>query len=223
MKPLLSTLALLLFIHLSGSDYGKLMDEAAAAVKKKDSALAFQKFSEAYRAASNTADRYQNVTEHAAYLSTLKKWEARQKLLEEELRKSEYSDMQKQMMLIWLAHPHLWSKKYEYALDKLNLALCLDGADASTGRYFMICYYAAVIYYHRRHEYEPVIVLLEPLTLALKYAVHLFPTHSLLGAAYARLGRKQEAVSHYRKAILYGKKLKKDTRKIEKLVEDLSK
>ena len=65
MKRLLPALAFLLLLDLSGSDYGKLMDQAAAAVKKKDHGLAMQKYSEAYLAAENTEEKYKNVIEQA--------------------------------------------------------------------------------------------------------------------------------------------------------------
>ncbi len=224
MKTLMLTFAALLLMNLSGADYRQLMGEAADAAKKKDHGLALRKYSEAYQAARETADKYQNVLARARYLSSLKKLDVLKKLLEGELRKPEYSPVQKQQMLVRLAAPFLWSsREYQYALDNLNLAMSIDGAAESSVLHYEICYYASVIYFHQKREYAPVITLLEPLTRRSKYSIHLHVIHSMLGSAYAKLGRKQDAVRHYRQAIGHAKKLKKNTSKLEKTVEDLSK
>jgi len=222
MKRLLPALAFLLLLDLSGSDYGKLMGQAAAAVKKKDHALAMQKFSEAYRAAENTDEKYKNVIEQARYLTRMKKTDALKELLEAELRKPDYSPPQKQQMLHRLAMPFLWTRNYEYALEKLNLALSMDdGVGIHTVSYFSLCHHASLIYYHQKKEYEPVILLMEPLTLAAEYDVNRIVVFTLLGNAYAKLGRREDAARNYRQAIKIGKKMKKDTSKLEQSLRSL--
>ena len=222
MKRLLPALVFLLLLDLSGSDYGKLMDQAASAVKRKDHGLAMQKFSEAYRAAENADEKYKNVIEQTRYLTRLKKTDALNELLEAELRKPEYSPPQKQQMLHRLAAPFLWTRNYEFALEKLNLALSMDGGvGIHTVSYFSLCHHASLIYYHHKKEYEPIILLMEPLTLAAEYDVNRIVVFTLLGNAYAKLGRREDAARNYRQAIKIGKKMKKDTSKLEQSLRSL--
>ena len=225
MKRLLPALAFLLLLDLSASDYGQLMKQGAAAAKKKDHARALQKYAEAYSAAGNTEEKYKSLNEQARCLVAMKKTDDLKKLLEPELRKAEYSPQQKQHMLLRLASPFVWTKNYQYGLDKLNLALCIEGGvGIHSVLYFSICHHAALIYFHKKKEYEPVILLLEPLTQATEYDVNRITVFSMLGNAYAQLGRKEDAARNYRQAIKLSKskKMNKDTSKLEQLLKSLS-
>ena len=222
MKRLLPALAFLLLLNLSGSDYGQLMKQGASAAKKKDHAQALQKYAEAYSAAGNTEEKYKSVYEQARCLTALKKTDELKKLLEAELRKPDYSPPQKQQMLHRLAVPFLWTRNYEYALEKLNLALSMDdGVGIHTVSYFSLCHHASLIYFHHKKEYEPIILLMEPLTLAAEYDVNRIVVFTLLGNAYAKLGRREDAARNYRQAIKIGRKMKKDTSKLEQSLRSL--
>lgn len=224
MKKLLPLLAVLLLLDLSGSDYKTLMKEAASAVKRKHTALALQKYSEAYLAAGNSDERYQNVIDRTRLLASLKKRDALKKMLEAELRKPDYSPVQKQQMLHRLAGQFLWTNDYQYALDKLNLALCMqDGVGLHSVFYFSLCHHASLIYLNKKKEYEPVILLMEPLTLLCEYDVNRIVVYTMLAKAYAKLNRTEDAVRNYRAAIMLGKKMKKDTSKLEQELDNLSK
>ena len=223
-KILFAFAAVLLFLDLSGSDYKTLMKQGAAAVKKKNFELAQQKYSEAYGAAGNAEEKYQNVIEQARCLSALKRVDERKKLLEGELRKPEYLPSQKQQMLHRLASQYLWGKNYDYALDKLNLALSIDGGvDVHSVLYFSLCHYACLIYYHKKKEYEPIILLMEPLTDLCQYDVNRIVVYTMLGNAYAKLNRTEDAVKNYRLAIKLGKQMKTDTSKLEQELRKLTK
>ncbi len=223
MKRLLPLLAFLLLLDLSASDYGLLMKQGAAAAKKKDHTQALQKYAEAYSAAGNTEEKYKALDEQARCLVAMKKTDQLKNLLEPELRKAEYSAPQKQHLLLRLASPFVWSKNYQYGLDKLNLALSIeDGVGIHSVLYFSLCHHASLIYFHKKKEYEPVILLLEPLTLASEYDVNRFTVFSMLGNAYAKLGRKEDAAKTFRQAIKLGKKMKKDTSKLEQQLQSLS-
>ena len=224
-KILFAFAAVLLFLELAaGSDYKTLMKQAAAAAKKKNFELAQQKYSEAYGAAGNATEKYQNVIEQAKCLSSLKKLEERKQLLETELRKPEYLPAQKQQMLLRLASQYLWTRNYDYALDKLNLALSIEGGvDVHSVLYFSLCHHASLIYLHKKKEYEPIILLMEPLTDLCQYDVNRIVVYTLLASAYAKLNRTEDAVRNYRAAIMLGKKMKKDTSKLEQELDNLSK
>jgi tetratricopeptide (TPR) repeat protein len=223
MKRLLPLLAFLLLLDLSASNYGQLMKQGAAAAKKKDHAQALQKYAEAYSAAGNTDEKYKSLDEQARCLVAMKKTDQLKKLLEPELRKAEYSAPQKQHLLLRLASPFVWSKNYQYGLDKLNLALSIDGGvGINSVLYFSLCHHAALIYFHKKKEYEPVILLMEPLTQATEYDVNRITVFTMLANAYTQLGRKEDAARNYRQAIKIGKKMKKDTSKLEQLLNSLS-
>ena len=96
-----------------------------------------------------------------------------------------------------------------------------DGVGIHTVSYFSLCHHASLIYYHQKKEYEPIILLMEPLTLAAEYDVNRIVVFTLLGNAYAKLGRREDAARNYRQAIKIGKKMKKDTSKLEQSLRSL--
>ena len=127
-------------------------------------------------------------------------------------------------MLVKIAAMYLWDRNhYQYALDKINLALALKGVREDEPLYFLMCNYAACIYRHFKKEYDPIIVLCEIPAARSKIAWHKWTLYSQIAQAYEKLGRKAEAVENYRLAVEFGRKAKRDTKKLEAKIKELSK
>ena len=126
MKKILFLTALSLVSAAFANDYATFMKEANEAAKAKDIAAATAKYTQAYNAAADSKQKYANIMKHAEFLRDMKKTQEMTDLLENELRKDVYNNSQRQHMLWLQATPFMWDKvKYEYALDKLNMALAM--------------------------------------------------------------------------------------------------
>ena len=127
-------------------------------------------------------------------------------------------------MLVKIAAMYLWDRdNYQYALDKINLALALKGAREDEPLYFLMCHYAACIYIHFKKEYDPVIVICENPAARSRISWHKWTLYSQIGNAYEKLGKKAEALENYRLAVEFGRKAKRDTRKLEAKIKELTK
>ena len=210
--------------NVMAEDHAVLMKEGAAARKAKNHQLAVRKYTEAQQAAGNARQRFDATVACAAELQALKQRERARDLYEEELKKELYSNTQRQSMLVKIAAMYLWDRNhYQYALDKINLALALKGAREDEPLYFLMCHYAACIYNHFKKEYDPIIVICETPAARSRISWHKWTLYSQIGNAYEKLGRKADALWNYRLAAEYGKKAKRDTRKIEAKIKELSK
>ena len=223
MKKILFLTALSLVSAAFANDYATFMKEANEAAKAKDIATATAKYTQAYNAAADSKQKYSNVMKHAEFLRDMKKIQEMTELLETELRKDLYNNAMRQHMLWLQATPFMWDKvKYEYALDKLNMALAMDGASKSSILYGKIAHYAAMIHSYHKKDYATVIHLLEPQVKLQTTAYMLESLYTMLANAYFKLGKKEEALKNYQQALHYAKKMKKKTASIEKKIKELS-
>ena len=223
MKKILFLTALSLVSAAFANDYATFMKEANEAAKAKDIATATAKYTQAYNAAADSKQKYSNVMKHAEFLRDMKKIQEMTELLETELRKDVYNNAMRQHMLWLQATPFMWDKvKYEYALDKLNMALAMDGASKSSILYGKIAHYAAMIHSYHKKDYATVITLLEPLTKLQKSSYMLYQLYPMVANAYLKLGKKEEALKNYQQALIHTKKMNKKTDKIEQKIKELS-
>ena len=210
--------------NIAAGDYAVLMREGAAARNAKNHQLAAEKFAQALQAAGEAKPRFQAVVACAAALQAMKQPDRARDLYEEELKKDLYSNTQRQSMLVKIAAMYLWDRNhYQYALDKINLALALKGVREDEPLYFLMCNYAACIYRHFKKEYDPIIVLCEIPAARSRIAWHKWTLYSQIAQAYEQLGKKAEALENYRLAIEFGRKAKRDTKKLEAKIKELSK
>lgn len=224
MRTIIFLAAAIWSCNIMAGDYAALMREGAAARNAKKHQVAAQKFSQALQTANEAKPRFQAVVAYASALQAMKQPDRARDLYEEELKKDLYSNTQRQSMLVKIAAIYLWDRNhYQYALDKINLALALKGAREDEPLYFLMCHYAACIYRHFKKEYDPIIVLCEIPAARSKTAWHKWTLYSQIAQAYENLGKKAEAVENYRLAVEFGRKAKRDTKKLEAKIKELSK
>ena len=224
MKTILFLVAAIWSWNIAADDYAVLMREGAAARNAKNHQLAAEKFAQALQAAGEAKPRFQAVVACATALQAMKQPDQARDLYEAELKKDVYSNTQRQSMLVKIAAMYLWDRNhYQYALDKINLALALKGVREDEPLYFLMCHYAACIYRHFKKEYDPIIVLCEKPAARSKIAWHKWTLYSQIAQAYEKLGKKAEALENYRLAVEFGRKAKRDTQKIEAKIKELSK
>ena len=229
MKKMILFAAAILTLNMAAADYATLMQEGAAAKKAGNKELAVQKYAEAHKLAKGQKQEYDATLAYAAALQSNKQKGKARDVYEAELKKDIYTNSQRQSMLVKIAAMYLWdSKNYQYALDKINLALAIKGVRDDDILYFLMCNYAACIYMHFKKEYDPVIVLCEPAAAKSKIPWHKWTLYSQVSQAYEKLGKKTEALKNYKLALEFAKKAKKNVsakniEKLEKKIQELSK
>ena len=210
------------------ADYAALVKEAKDAAKGKNYTLAGQKYAEAFDAAKEGRAKYNAPRAYAAFLVSQKQKDKAAGIIENELKKENYSAVERQRLLVDIAAMFLWDgKKYQYALDKLNLAFSLKGVAEDSILYFVMCHYSACIYSTFKKEYEPIITICEPAAAKSKVGWHKATLYNATASAYLKLGAKDEAVKNYELALQYGRTdkrfSKKDIARIEKILANLKK
>ena len=208
MKRFIIALAILCCCIPGAADYAVLTKEANAARKAKKFELALQKYNAAYQAAKNGREKYNAVKNLGSFLYSCKEKAKAAEVYENALINDDLEPRQRQSLLINIAAMYLWDKqKYQYALDKLNLAFAVkDGFRPDEISYFIMCNYAACIYNTFKKEYDPIIVICEPAAERSKINWHKATLYSAIARAYNKLGKKDEAVKNYELALMYAKK-----------------
>lgn len=206
MKKISIVLAAVFCCALGAADYAALTKEAKAAQKEKNFALAGEKYAAAYNAAQEGKQKYTAARAYAAFLTSQKQKDKAAEIYENELKKENYTAGERQRLLVDIAAMYLWDRnKYQYALDKLNLALSLKGVAEDSILYYVMCHYAACIYSTFKKEYEPIITICEPAAAKSKVNWHKATLYNAVAGAYAKLKMNDEAIKNYELAIRYAK------------------
>lgn len=206
MKKISIVLAAVFCCVLGAADYATLTKEAKAAQKEKNFALAGEKYAEAYNAAKEGKEKYNATRAYAAFLASQKQKDKAAEIYENELKKENYTASERQSLLVDIAAMYLWDRnKYQYALDKLNLALSLKGVAEDSILYYVMCHYSACIYSTFKKEYEPIITICEPAAAKSKVSWHKANLYNAVAGAYAKLKMNDEAIKNYELALHYAK------------------
>lgn len=206
MKKISIVLAAVFCCVLGAADYATLTKEAKAAQKEKNFALAGEKYAEALNAAQEGKQKYNAARAYAAFLASQKQKDKAAEIYENELKKENYTAIERQRLLVDIAAMYLWDRnKYQYALDKLNLALSLKGVAEDDTLYYVMCHYAACIYSTFKKEYEPIITICEPAAAKSKVNWHKATLYNAVAGAYAKLKMNDEAIKNYELALHYAK------------------
>lgn len=206
MKKISIVLAAVFCCVLGAADYAALTKEAKAAQKEKNFVLAGEKYAEAYKAAEEGKEKYNAARAYGAFLASQKQKDKAAEIYENELKKESYKPAERQRFLVDIATMYLWDKnKYQYALDKLNLAFSLKGVAEDSILYFLMCNYSACIYRTFKKEYEPIITICEPAAAKSKVNWHKATLYAAVANAYNNLGVKEDALKNYELALQYAK------------------
>lgn len=210
---------------LLAADYAQLAAEAANAQKTKDYAAASAKYEEAGKAATTPAQKLSTILARFNILKQQKKQAEAEKLLKDMIEDEMLKEPQQRQLINLLAGQYLWGPKYEEGLSLLKQAQNL-ACPKNSNEYFRTYYYMAEIYLARKKQPEAALeVMSNMLNITGVHPANLYQTHLVIGTCNEKLGKKEAALEHYRKARDYGKmvKYKADFSAADKAIERLSK
>lgn len=209
------------------ADFGTIYAEAAKAAKEKDFAAAEAKYGEAADAAKDSQQRSRAILGKFQAMRSQKKVSDAEKFALKAVEEDEMLKPQEiRLILNTVAATMLWwPKRNDYAMTLLQQAQncqCPKGSNI----YYNTFYYIAHLYNNKK-QYQAVIEVLESNVLNVKeqHPANHFTANLLCGSAYEKMGKKDEALNHYKAALEAGKKVKYkfDCSPAEKAIERLSK
>ena len=209
------------------ADFGKIYAEAGKAAKAKDFAAAEAKYGEAVDAAKTSQQRCQAILGKFQAIRAQKKVGDAEKFA---LKAVEEDEMLKnpeiRLILNTVAGTLLWwPKRNDYAMTLLQQAQNCQ-APKGSNVYYQTFYYMAHLYNNKK-QYQAAIEVLGNNVLNVKeqHPANHYTANMLSGAAYEKLGKKDEALNHYKAALEAAKKVKYkfDYSPAEKAIERLSK
>jgi len=178
-----------------------------SAKEEKDPALALTKYEEATQEATNAKQRLASIMARCKILRQQKQILPMQDLLKAELGNKIYKDIQLRKLINTLASLTLFGSKFEEGLMLLNQAQNLK-IDPACNDYYATYYYMSYIYFYRKHEPEAAIECLQNvLKVKRQHPANHYTANFLTGNAYEKLGKKEEAIEHYKAAIVAGKRV----------------
>ena len=206
------------------ADFGTIYAEAGKAAMAKDFAAAEAKYGEAFNAAKNSQQKGLAVLGKFQAMRGQKKGAAAEKFALQAIEEDEMLKPQEiRQILNTVADSLLWTPRMDFALELLKQASqqeCPKGSNI-----YYATYYSMSVIYSRKKQYQDMIEVLDQvLRVKNQHPANLYNANRLTGIAYEKLGKKDEALSHYRKALDYGKKVryKFDYSAAEKAIERLS-
>ena len=226
MKKMFTLGAMLLIAAVYAADPMALIKEGQAAVKAKDFATAIAKYTEAQNAATNSAQKSSAIYwRFRAMIQQGKHTEAR-KFMAEAVEDETLKSANVRYLLNELAAPYLWwPAQVKYALDILKQAQNVE-APKTSNDYYRTYYYMACIYSTHLKQYETVIEIMSPIVkITGQHPANKYTACCMIGGAYEKLGKKDEALAAYKEALTWAKKVtyKFSTQGAEKAIERLSK
>ena len=225
MKKIMIFLSVSSACGLVAADYAQLSGEAADALKAKDYTAASTKYEEAGKAAATPEQKLSTILARFNILKEQKKQAEAENLLKEMIEDEMLKEPQQRRLINLLAGQYLWGPKYEEGLSLLKQAQNL-ACPKTSNDYFQTYYYMAEIYLARKNQPEAALeVMSNMLNITDVHPANLYNTHMVIGRCHEKLGRKETAFEHYKKALDYGKKIpyKYDFSAAEKAIERVSK
>ena len=209
-----------------GGDYGISLRDAGNAMKEKNYAVAETKYGEAIVAAKDSKQKCDAVLGKYKAMRRQGKQKIKEsesfvtEALEDEMLKSP----EVRFILNTVAYDFLWTPRFEYSLELLKQAQAVPCPESSN-TYFRTYFYMAHAF-NRKKQIEAAIEALDAVFAA--KGVHpsnLFDAHFFSGQLHEKLGKKDDALKHYKKSLEAGKrvKFKIDLSRAEKAIERLTK
>ena len=224
MKTIITTVVLLAAAVLQGGDYAASFKEAAAAAKAKDYALAEAKYGEAIQSAANSVEKCRAISGKYQALNKQKKWKEAEAFMTEAVEDEMLKPEQIRYLLNMFAASYLWTNRADFALKLLQQAQNMPSPKTGND-YFRTYTYMAAIYMRKNQPQAALETINNVLVLKGLHPANYYTGHMDAGMAYEKLGKKEEALKHYRIALENGKKVqyKFNYSAAEKAIERLSK
>lgn len=223
-KLLLSAAITLTMTILQGADYETLCQDAAKAVRAKDYAEAEAKYDEAMRAAGNSVQKCDAILGKFQALRSQKKMKAAEDFMTGAIEDEMLLQPEIRQLLNAFAYSYLWTNRFEFGLSLVQQARNLQ-CPKSSNVYCQTYFCMAHIYLRKKQPQAAIEALKNVLDEKELHPANLYSGNMIAAAAYERLGKKEEALKHYRLALENGKKVKYkfDFSRAEKAIERLSK
>lgn len=225
MKSLLILLVFSTVCALAEGSFTELKKEAEDAWKRTELQTALMKYEEAERSAKTSAERLACILARNKLLRTQKRYVQAAALLKGHLEDEKLEDRELKRLVNTYAAQIMWGgkKSQEEALSLLERAQLLK-TDVQND--FYNSYYLAGHIRMAWQQYESVIELMRNIiSVKNMHPANLYSAYRLCGSAYEKLGQKDHALEHYKKAAEYGRKVKYkfDYSAADKEIERLSK
>ena len=201
MKNFLSITVILAAVCLQGADYVKLDQEAGQAVRAKDHALAEVKFGEAMKAARNPAEKCKAVRGKFDAMRKQKKRKEAEVFMTAAIADESLRPQDVRLLLNVFGVSFLGSDRYEYGLAVLQYAQNLPCPKTDNAYYNTYDYMA---HFHLRKKQPEAVIEIMDNVLHLKgiHPANLYSGNMLVGLACEQLRMKDEALKHYRAAVI---------------------
>jgi tetratricopeptide (TPR) repeat protein len=210
---------------LSGADYNQLVQEASKLARAKDDAAAEAKYAEAMQSARTSAQKCKAVEGKYQAMVRQKKWKGSEAFMTAEIEEDEMLRPRELRRLVNIfAGTYLWSGRADFAMSLLQQALSLP-CPTYSNEFYCTYDYMAHLYLHRKLPQPAIEVMRNVLRVRDLHPANAHGAHMLTARAYEMLGRKEDALRHYRAALEFGKKVqyKFDYSTAEKAIRRLSK
>ena len=224
MKKTIFAVMILTAAMLSGGDYGTVFQEAVKAAKAKDYVLAEAKYGEAMKLAGNSVQKCRAINGKFQALRSQKKIKDAETFMTGAVEDEMLKPPEIRLLLNTFAAGYLWSARPDFALMLLQQAQNQE-CPKTSNEYFRTFYYMAAIYMRKNQPQAAIEVLNNVMVLKGLHPANYYSGNMTLGSAYEKLGKKEEALKHYRTALENGKKVKYkfSYAAAEKAIERLSK
>ena len=224
MKCLLILLVFSTVCALAEDSFTELRKEEEA-YKRNELQTALMKYEEAERSAKTSAERLACILARNNLLRTQKRYVQAVTLLKAHFEDEKLDDRDLKRLVNTYAAQIMWGGKssQEEALSLLERAQLLK-TDVQND--FFSSYYLAGHIRLVWQQYESVIELMQNvIRVKNMHPANLYSAYRLCGSAYEKLGQKDHALEHYKKAAEYGRKVKYkfDYSAADKEIERLSK
>lgn len=225
MKCLLILLVFSTVCALAEDSFTELRKEAEEAYKRNELQTALMKYEDAERSAKTSAERLVCILARNNLLRTQKRYVQAVTLLKAHFEDEKLDDRDLKRLVNTYAAQIMWGGKssQEEALSLLERAQLLK-TDVQND--FFSSYYLAGHIRLVWQQYESVIELMQNvIRVKNMHPANLYSAYRLCGSAYEKLGQKDHALEHYKKAAEYGRKVKYkfDYSAADKEIERLSK
>lgn len=212
-------------LFLGAADFKTLCAEAAKAMGTKNYTAASAKYEEAVKKAQTSREKRAAIVGKYNALKKLTRWKEADDYVLKTVDSDEVLKSQDiRFLLSLVAGGHLWDRHYEKALSILQQAQNIQ-APKGSNEYYIVPYYMATIYLSRKKQYSAAIeTMKDVITQKGLHPANRYTGNMLIGSAYEKMGKKAEALRHYKTALEYGKKVqyKYNYSEAEKAVKRLS-